>query len=132
MTRSREGFSLIEVMVALTILSIILVSLAKLTTIVAVRGRTNDLAAKRTAALQLEENKFGAATDSAIALWTTGSKTFTLGDFTYTRTLTVTKQTSTRYTVKIVVSPSTAPSLEDSVTLDRTAPATTTALCTGC
>lgn len=132
MTRAREGFSLIEVMVAMTILSIVLVSLAKLSTIVAVRGRDSDLIAKRTAALQLEENKFGATTDSAIALWTTGSKAFTVGDFSYTRTLTITKQSSTRYTIKIVISPTTAPGLKDSVTLDRTAPATTTALCTGC
>jgi prepilin-type N-terminal cleavage/methylation domain-containing protein len=66
--RPSRGFSLVEVMVAMTLLSIILVVLAKFATIIAVRGRGNDLAAKRTSALRLEANKFGAAPFSTLAI----------------------------------------------------------------
>lgn len=132
MTRTREGFSLIEVMVAMTMLSIVLLSLAKLTTIVTTRATSVDVRAKRNAALQLEANKLGAAKLTNIAAWSTANATFTLGDFTYTRALTITKQSSTRYTIKIVITPSTATSLKDSITFDRTSPPSTTALCTGC
>ena len=49
----RKGFSLIEVMVAMAMLSIVLVSLAKIGITVATRGRLNDVSAKRNAALQI-------------------------------------------------------------------------------
>ena len=128
----RRGFSLIEVMVAMTILSIALVSLAKLATIVAVRGRDNDLLARRTAALQLEANKFGAVPFSALANWPVANQTITRGNFTYTRKLSIAAPSSNQYTVKIVVVPASAPARADSVLLDRTLPPAGTPLCVGC
>ena len=50
---------MIEVMVAMTLLSIVMMSLAKISVSIATRGRTNDLNAKRNAALQVESNKLG-------------------------------------------------------------------------
>lgn len=128
----RSGFSLIEVMVAMTILSIVLMSLAKFATIIAVRGRDNDLVAKRTAALQLEANKFGAVPFSALANWPVADQTITRGNFTYTRKLSIAAPSSNRYTVKIVVVPVSAPTRADSVLLDRTLPPAGTPLCVGC
>lgn len=130
--RRRRGFSLIEVMVAMTILSIVLMTLAKFALVIAVRGRGNDLAARRTAALQLESNKFGAMPFTTITTWPTVDRTATLGNFTYTRKLTITAQSSTRYTIKIVVVPQSDATKQDSVTLDRTLPPNGTPLCVGC
>jgi prepilin-type N-terminal cleavage/methylation domain-containing protein len=132
--RPRTGFSLIEVMVSLVLLAIILVSLARASTVIAVRGRTNDLNAKRTSVLQMEANKFGAIPFASIAGWSTVNKTFTKGDFTYTRRLTISSQnaTNTRYLIKIVVIPSIDATKGDSVTIERTLPPTGSPLCLGC
>lgn len=131
---ARKGFTMIEVMVSLVLLAIVLTSLARASTVVAVRGRTNDLSAKRTAVLQMEANKFGAIPFASIAGWSTANKTFTRGDFTYTRRLTITSQnaTNTRYTIKIVVVPSTDATKADSVSIDRSLPPTGSPLCVGC
>ncbi len=130
---ARRGFSLIEILVAMTMLSIVLVSLARLATVVAVRGRTNALAAKRNAALQLEANKIGAMTYASLATWPTAAKIDTVNTFVYTRRLTLTKAASgSRYTVKIVVLPVTDTTTKDSVVFDRTLPATGSPLCVGC
>jgi len=127
----RAGFSLLEVMVALTMLALVTVSLARASTAVAVFSHTTDLIAKRNAALQMEMNKFQAVPYASLATWSTANKTVTLGDFTYTRQLTITASASNRYTIKIVVVPSTATSKKDSVTLDRST-AVSSPLCTGC
>jgi prepilin-type N-terminal cleavage/methylation domain-containing protein len=133
--RRRSAFTLIEVLVALTLLSIVLVSLAKASTIVAVRGRDNGLAAQRTASLTLEANKMGAVPFTSLSNYLSvhPGSTFTVGGFSYTRRMTITSQSSTRYTIKIVVVPSTDTTKKDSVSFDRTNPGTTSPLCkTGC
>lgn len=128
---TRRGFSLIEVLIAMTILSIALMSLAKLSAVITIKTRTNDLVAKRTAALQREANKLGIVRFDSLANWPTANKSFTFGTFTYTRRLTITSQSSTRYTIKVVVVPSSDTTKPDSVTFDRTKPSSS-ALCTGC
>jgi len=132
MKRARKGFSLIEVMVAMTILSIVLLNLAHVMTAIAVRGRGSDVLAKRTAVLQLEANKFGAVRYADLATWSTTAQSFTWGNFTYERRLTITPQGATRYTIKIVVVPQADPTKADSIMLDRTLPPTSSPLCKGC
>lgn len=132
MKRARKGFSLIEIMVALTMLSIVLMSIAKLATIAAVRGRGNDAYAKRTAALSLESNKFSAMRFANIGTFSTSDKTFTLDGFAYTRKLTITTVSSSQYTIKIVVVPSVTTVGRDSVIITRTSPPSSTPLCTSC
>ena len=78
--RIRRGFSLIEVMVAMTIFSLVMVSFGKAMAGLALRGRTNDLAAKRNASLQLEANKFGAVPFASLAAWSTANQTITRGN----------------------------------------------------
>lgn len=129
--RTRAGFSLIEVMVAMTVLSIVLLNLAKVTTGLATRARTNDLVAKRTAALALEANKFGAVPFSSLGTWSTTNQTVTRGTFTYTRRLTISSLSSSRYSVKIVVVPTADTTKKDSLMLNRTQPPQN-ALCQGC
>jgi prepilin-type N-terminal cleavage/methylation domain-containing protein len=132
MMRSRKGFSLIEIMVALTMLSLVMMSVARMALYVSLRGRGNDGYAKRTAALNLESNKFSAMRFANIGSFSTTNKTFTLDGFTYTRKLTITTVSSTQYTIKIVVVPSATTVGQDSVTITRTAPPSSTALCTTC
>lgn len=129
--RIRHGFSLIEVMVAMTIFSLVMVSFGKAIAGLALRGRNGDLAAKRNASLQLEANKFGAVPFSLLAAWPTANKTITRGTFTYTRQLTITQVSTTQYSIKIVVTPSLDATKKDSVMLDRTKPPSS-ALCANC
>ena len=132
MTRSREGFTLIEVMVALTLLSIILLSFADAATAVAMRGRTNDLVAKRTAALQGEANKFATVPFSSLAGWSTADQSFTKGNFTYTRRLRITALASNRDSIKITIVPASDTTKKDYAILFRTKPTTSSLLCSSC
>ena len=132
MTHSRKGFSLIEVMVAMTVLSIVMMSLAKIGVSIAVKGRTNDIVAKRNAALQLEANKLGTVPFANLGTWSTTTKTFTLSGFTYTRRTTISSMNMYRYAVKVVVIPTLDPTKKDSVMFERTKPPVTSVLCTTC
>jgi prepilin-type N-terminal cleavage/methylation domain len=132
MTQPRKGFSLIEVMVAMTLLAIVLMSLAKMSLMVSMRGRGNDLFAKRTAVLQMESNKLGAVPYATLSTWPTTTSTLTLGGFTYKRRMAIANAGSNRYTIKILIIPMSDTTKKDSVMLDRTLPATRTPLCTGC
>jgi prepilin-type N-terminal cleavage/methylation domain-containing protein len=128
---TRKGFSLIEVLVAMSVLSLVLLSIAKVTTGLALRSRDNDLLAKRTASLQLEANKFGAVPYTKLAGWSTADTVITRGNFTYTRHLVITKASISRYSVKILVIPALNTAKKDSVMIDRTQPPSTSPLCTG-
>ena len=128
----RKGFSLIEVMVAMTILVIVLLSLAKISIAIGVRSRGNDIVAKRSAALQAEANKFGAVPYSTLATWPTATTTDTLGTFVYNRRLSITSAGPSRYSIKVVVIPVADPTKKDSIMLDRALPPTSSPLCKGC
>ena len=129
---SRRGFSLIEVMVAMTILSIVLLSVAQTATAVATRGRRSDLIAKRSAALQLESNKFLAVPFANLATWPTADKTLSHGSFSYTRKLRITQASATRYTISVVVIPTSDSTKKDSLSFDRVMSTMGSPLCTGC
>ena len=133
---ARSGFSLIEIMVAMTLLAVVLSSLARLATIVAVRGRSNDYYAKRSAILQMEMNKVGALPMNSFATWSTIFKdsTFTVNGFSYKRRITVSQISSSplKDSVKVVIIPSTSGVSSDSAVIIRTKPTSATVLCTGC
>jgi hypothetical protein len=117
----------------MTMLSIVLLSLAKLSTGVGKSGRTNGLIAKRSAVLQLEANKFDALPFDTLANFSTGTTTdSTLKPFVYKRRLTITKPAATRYTIKIVVLPTSDTTKKDSITFERTRPPAGSPLCVGC
>jgi hypothetical protein len=107
-------------------------SLAKMSLMVGMRGRGNDMVAKRTAVLQLEANKLGAIPYSSLSTWSTSPTTLMLGDFAYTRRMAIANTGTNRYSIKLIVMPSSDTMRKDSVTLDRTKPATNTPLCIGC
>jgi prepilin-type N-terminal cleavage/methylation domain-containing protein len=134
-SRGKRGFSLIEVLVALTLLSIILMGLARVTFQMAASGRSNDTVAKRNAALVEEANKFNAMPFDSLATVSTATKDLTFGDFKFQRRLVITTVSSTYKTVRIVVTPYLGNVLttaqKDSVLVTRTKPAGSP-LCTSC
>ena len=130
--RRRAGFSLVEVIIALTVLAVAMMLLARLSYLVSQRGRTNDLVAKRNAALAQEAGRFGVMGFTDIAKQSSGSTLMLVGDFTFTRRLTITATKSNWYTIKVVVAPQASEFSADSVTFSRTRPGTGTPLCTAC
>jgi prepilin-type N-terminal cleavage/methylation domain-containing protein len=133
MSTPRKGFSLIEIVVAMTILSILLLSLAKISTAIGVRDRANDLLAKRNAALQLEANRWGAVPFASLSPPRTDEiKAMEIGTFKYNRRLTMTQLNNARYTVKVVIIPDVDPKKMDSVTFDRSRVAVGSPICVGC
>lgn len=129
--RPRRGFSLTEVMVAMTLLSIILMSLARVTFQMAASGRLNDVVAKRNAVLVQEANKFNAMPFDSLATVSTAEKTYTFGDFKFTRRISITGAGTQRRTINIAIVPFTNPARVDSVIVHRSKP-TGSPLCVGC
>jgi len=129
---AKAGFSLIEILVALTLLSIILMSLARATFQMAATGRTAEIVAKRNAALIEEANKYNAMPYAQLA--SVGATTLTFGDFKFQRTVTRTV-TGSRTEIKIVIVPIIAgvltPTRKDSVFVHRSNPPGSP-LCTTC
>lgn len=119
----------------MTLLSIILMSLARVTFQMASAGKTNDIVAKRNATMIEEANKFFAMSFDSLANLNVSDKTYTFGDFKFTRRLQITTVNSTHKTIKIVIVPWIAgvatASKKDSVFVSRTKPAGSP-LCTTC
>jgi prepilin-type N-terminal cleavage/methylation domain-containing protein len=130
-TAWRRGFSLLEVLVAMTILAVVLLSLARFSAAISKRGRENDVVSNRTAALLKEANKFGAMPFDGLATIPSGTVTRTDGGFTYTRRLVNTASGNNRRTLRIVVTPADTAVRADSLTLERTRPSSSP-LCVGC
>ena len=105
--RAKKGFSLVEVLVALTLLSIIFMGLARVSFQMAASARSNSILAKRTAVIIQEANKFNAISFSSLSAFNNTSTNLTFGDQTFQRRVTVTslKTDNTRYQVKIVITP---------------------------
>ena len=131
--RKRDGFSLVEVLVAMGMLSILMMGLARATFQMAAASKSNDTVAKRTAVLIQEANKYNAMPFAQLV--SISPTVLTFGDFKFQRTVTVTQTTTSRYTVKIVIVPYIAnvltASKKDSVFVFRTNPPGSP-LCTTC
>jgi hypothetical protein len=122
--------SLIEIMIAMTMLAIVLVTIAKLSLDVAQMGRTNDLVARRSAVLQQQAAWLGAIPYTTLQTMSSGTSTITAGGVSYTRTLTLT-QNANRITVNVKIAPTAYPTKVDSLVFDH-AYSTGSPLCSGC
>jgi prepilin-type N-terminal cleavage/methylation domain-containing protein len=129
-TRRRRGFSLTEVMMAMTLLAVVLMSMARMSMVVSKRGRVNTIAAKRTFTIIEEANKFGAMPYATLLAFSTSNVVDTAGDFIYTRRLTRTV-VGDRITLKLAIVPSADATMVDSVWIYRSKPAISP-LCTTC
>lgn len=128
--RVRAGMSLIEIMIAMSMMAIVLVTIAKLSFNVATQGRANRLVAARTAVLQQQAARYGAMPYTTLQTKTSGTSTITMGGVSYTRTLTLTQGTK-RISVKVVIAPTSDPTKKDSLMFDH-AYSSSSPLCSGC
>ena len=128
---ARKGLSLIEVMVAVMILSIMMAFVGHISSSVAQSNRRSEVIAKRTFAMQQQSNIIGAMPYASItATLLPASKTLTLGDFVYLRrvTLSTTGTVGTGFATAITITivPQTGiPSdtlLQESLSMIRSAP----------
>jgi prepilin-type N-terminal cleavage/methylation domain-containing protein len=127
-----HGFSLIEVIIAMSLLTIVLMLLSTLALSSGRRARMNDLTTKRNFALAQQAGRIEVMPFTDVALLTSGTTQMLVGDFTFNRRLVVTATGTTRYTIRIVVEPLAGEFRPDSVTIDRTRPASGSPLCTTC
>lgn len=129
--RPRHGLSLIEIMVAVMILGITMTFVGHISTGIAQSNRKSDLVAKRTFAMQQQANVVGALPFSSLTSTVLpATKNFTLGDFSYTRRISLTTAGSTSIgqtaVITITIVPQTSiPSdtlLTESLTMYRSSP----------
>ena len=116
----REGFSLVEIVVAMMLLSITLLALAGLMTQVAAQGRATEVTAQRNAALVQSVNYYTALSYSALDPALAGCTAIDNGMMPYERCVDITQAGATR-TVKIKITPRNGAFRPDSAVFERTA-----------
>ena len=135
--RSRRGLSLVEVIVAVIVLSIAMTFVGHISTGIAQSNRKSDIIAKRTFAMQQQANVIGALPfKSLTATLLPASKSFTLGDFSYERRVSLATAGTTSIGQTAVVSITIVPQtgidsdtlLKESLTMYRSSPLCGTAL----
>ena len=135
--RSRRGLSLIEVVVAVMILGVTMTFVGHISTGIATSNRKSDLIAKRTFAMQQQANVVGALPFASLtSAILPPTKNFTLGDFTYTRRISLTRTGSTSIgqtaTIAITIVPQTSIDsdtlLKETLTMYRSSPLCGTAI----
>ena len=135
--RQRRGLSLIEVMVAVMILGITMTFVGHISTGIAQSNRKSDVVAKRTFAMQQQANIVGALPFASLtSTILPATKNFTLGDFSYTRRISLTTAGNTSIgrtaTIAITIVPQTGIAsdtlLQETLTMYRSSPLCGTAL----
>ena len=135
--RPRRGLSLIEVIVAVMILGITMTFVGHISTGIATSNRKSDLIAKRTFAMQQQANVVGALPFASLTTTILPpTKNFTLGDFQYTRRVTLTKAGNASIgqtaTIAITIVPQTSIDsdtlLKETLTMYRSSPLCGTAI----
>lgn len=135
--RARRGLSLVEVLVAVMVMSIAMTFVGHISTGLAQSNRRNEIVAKRSFAMQQQANIIGALPFASLtSAVLPASKTMTLGDFTYTRRVTLSVSGSAsvgqKATIAITIVPQTGvPSdtlLQESLTMYRSSPLCGTSL----
>lgn len=135
--RQRRGLSLIEVIIAVMLLSIMMTFVGHISAGLSQSNRRNDVIAKRTFAMQQQASVIGALPFASLtATLLPATKNFTLGDFTYTRRVTITTGGNTSIgqtaSIAITIVPQTGYAsdtlLKESMTMLRSSPICGTSL----
>jgi prepilin-type N-terminal cleavage/methylation domain-containing protein len=103
---ARRGLSLIEVIVAIVMMGVVMTFIGHISSSIALANKTNSLIAKRTFAMQQQANLIGALPYASLNTTVLpASKTFTAGDFTYLRrvSMTTSGSASTGYAMMITI-----------------------------
>ena len=105
--RPRDGVSLIEIMVAMTLLVVVLGALSVLTTRTVKRSRDLDVGSARTFVLMQQSNRFSSLPYDSIPSYAPRIDTVTTGRYKYERKLTyVQGTTGSEYrTLKVMLKP---------------------------
>lgn len=115
----RRGAGLIEVLLAITIFALIATSHAAVTLRYATRAKEVKTGAARSAALQEYLVRLAAVPFDSLAA-RAGCQTVTTGDLPNTRCITVTTVTSSKVTVRLILTPTSSAYKPDTVTMTRT------------
>ena len=116
------GFTLIEVMVAMTVLSVVVVSLLGLTFTVARRSYSSSGVAYTTGVLNEQAGRMNALPFDSLDS-RAGCVTVTTAPFKHTRCISVTATATNAKTVKVIVRPTDTKLRPDTVTFQVTDPA---------
>ena len=119
--RRRDGVSLIEIMVAMTLLVVVLGALSVLTTRTVKRSRDLDVGSARTFVLMQQSNRFSSLPYDSIPSYAPRVDTIVTGRYTYERRLTyVQGTTGSEYrTLKVRLVPLDNASKPDSLVFQR-------------
>lgn len=130
----RRGFSLIEIIVALTLLAFAMMSAGQFAAVLSRRGYANELRAKRIFVLQQQANKLTSVPFDSLNRGTlaAGTKRMTSGGFSFDRILSYSATGTQTLRIKLVVKPVSSPTQLDSIVFARTKPKSASPLCVGC
>jgi prepilin-type N-terminal cleavage/methylation domain-containing protein len=119
--RARRGISLIEIIVAMTLLAIVLSTLAVLSGKTAARSRALDLGSARTFVLMQQSNRFSVLPYDSIPSYAPKLDTVFAGRFKYLRRVTYTQGfTGSEYrTIKVLLLPVIDTTKRDSLIFQR-------------
>lgn len=119
-----RGFTLIEIVVALTLLSLMLVGIAQMTLVLSQRTRGVSAAAARAAIITEQVNRFAAAPWADLpAPGSTVTTTVSSSPLPHTRTVSVEEVSSMLRRVTIIITPLNTAYRPDTVVLRRSQPA---------
>lgn len=119
--QNRSGFTLVEIVMAMMILSIILVSLAGLSFRTARQAMDNVGLDQRQATLMQEVNRLASVPHTSLSSQV-GCRSVTTGTFPYERCVSTSTVTANVTRVTIVVTPARAQWAPDTVFVDRSSP----------
>jgi prepilin-type N-terminal cleavage/methylation domain-containing protein len=123
MKRAEAGFSLVELLLAVTLLALLLVGVARLNFVLAQRFYKLSQSPARNGVIAQVVNQFAATPFDSLAS-KAGTVTVNRPPLPYTRTVIVDSLSPTWRRVRIIVTPLTTAFKVDTVTLQRTKPAT--------
>jgi prepilin-type N-terminal cleavage/methylation domain-containing protein len=105
--RTRDGVSLIEIIIAMTLLVVVLGALSVLTTRTVKRSRDLDVGSARTFVIMQQSNRFSSLPYDSIPLYAPRIDTLISGRYKYERRLTYTQgSTGSEYrTLKVMLKP---------------------------
>jgi len=122
-TRRRSGVSLVEVLVAVSLLSLSLLALARISPLMNTYGRKNDMQLNRAYVLQQQADRIMAMPDSLISntgltgSLVTGTKTLTIQGYKWQRTVSMTNSSGMQKIMLIMKPLSVSTSLQKPDTL---------------
>lgn len=119
--KARAGISLVEIVVAMTLMSAVLIPIAGITALGANRSLRSAGATYRQGILNQEVNRLTSLPFTALP-GAAGCTTVAAGTFPHTRCVTVTDVTSTLRRVRVVVTPAQPGVRPDSSTFERANP----------